>query len=252
MSARPALAATGAALLVLVTACAAPKRLDRPAAARAPVAEAAPVPALPPLPPPPRASDRRVLPKVAPAAGAPRPSVAAAAATTPSAGPTAGSATVSGAAAEPAPAEAESPATLRAAQEALQQSYQFTGLTDAQLAQQKSAEALLVRGDSAAALRALQRLNQELRGGSKAYVVQSGDTLWVISGRPEIYGNPLLWPLIWQSNLQALPNPDRVSAGQTLRIRPNPTIQDVVDAVTYAREQRQRSQTRIGEIHEAP
>lgn len=246
MSARPALAATGAALLVLVTACAAPKRLDRPAAARAPVAEAAPVPALPPLPPPPRASDRRVLPKVAPAASAPRPAVAAAA--TPSAGP----ATASGATAEPAPAEAESPATLRAAQEALQQSYQFTGLTDAQLAQQKSAEALLVRGDSAAALRALQRLNQELRGGSKAYVVQSGDTLWVISGKPEIYGNPLLWPLIWQSNLQALPNPDRVSAGQTLRIRPNPTVQDVVDAVTYAREQRQRSQTRIGEIHEAP
>jgi hypothetical protein len=49
-----------------------------------------------------------------------------------------------------------------------------------------------------------------------------------------------------------LPNPDVVAAGQQLRIRPNPTIQEVVDAVDYARKQSQRSQTRVGEIKEAP
>ncbi len=140
---------------------------------------------------------------------------------------------------------------MRQAQEALQQSYQFTGLSDSQLAQQKSAEALLVQGQSKPALQALQRLNQELRTGNKSYVVKSGDSLWVISGKSEVYGNPWLWPLIWQSNLQVLPNPDKLAAGQQLKIRPNPTIQEVVDAVTYAREKNQRSETRIGEIQES-
>lgn len=140
---------------------------------------------------------------------------------------------------------------MRQAQEALQQSYQFTGLSDSQLAQQKSAEALLVQGQSKPALQALQRLNEELRTGNKSYVVKSGDSLWVISGKSEVYGNPWLWPLIWQSNLQVLPNPDKLTSGQQLKIRPNPTIQEVVDAVTYAREKNQRSETRIGEIKES-
>jgi len=208
-------------------ACAAPTRLDRDPIRR-------PVPPLPPLPtmanPPPT-----VLPRIQ--ASAESRSVPPAS--------TAPSSSV------PLPPSAGDATTMRQAQEALQQSYQFTGLSDSQLAQQKSAEALLVQGQSKPALQALQRLNQELRTGNKSYVVKSGDSLWVISGKSEVYGNPWLWPLIWQSNLQVLPNPDKLAAGQQLKIRPNPTIQEVVDAVTYAREKNQRSETRIGEIQES-
>ncbi len=229
---------------MLLSACAAPHRIESRSEAR----------------------HARSAPTAAPVAVAPRPSrmptVASSASPTPNANgapalPRIQPTTRISVAAEPtATVAAATPAVdderdLRAAQEALQQSYQFTGLTDTQLARQKAAEALLVQGQSGRALAALRQLNDELRTGNKAYVVQSGDSLWIISGKSEIYGNPWLWPLIWQNNLQVLPNPDRIASGQALRIKPNPTIEEVVKAVDYARAQTQRSQTRIGEIKDA-
>jgi len=121
-----------------------------------------------------------------------------------------------------------------------------------QIAQQKNAEALLVAGYGQRAHAALVQLNAQLKNGTKPYAVRRGDNLWIISGRPEVYGNPWLWPLIWQNNLQVIPDPNRLPPGQTLKIRPNPTIQDVVNAVNYAREQIKSSDTRIGEVREQP
>ncbi|MDB5969638.1 MAG: uncharacterized protein JWQ90_2088 [Hydrocarboniphaga sp.] len=139
---------------------------------------------------------------------------------------------------------------LNLAQAELQKSYQYTGLNDAQIAQQKNAESLLVLGSGEAAYKALLQLNEQLKNGVKPYAVKQGDNLWIISARPEIYGNPWLWPLIWQNNLQVIPDPNRLSAGQRLKIRPNPTIDEVVDAVNYAREKLKTSDTHIGEIKE--
>ncbi|WP_428312434.1 LysM peptidoglycan-binding domain-containing protein [Hydrocarboniphaga sp.] len=139
---------------------------------------------------------------------------------------------------------------LQLAQAELQKSYQYTGLNDAQIAQQKNAESLLVLGAGEAAYKALLQLNDQLKNGVKPYAIKRGDNLWIISARPEIYGNPWLWPLIWQNNLQVIPDPNRLSAGQQLKIRPNPTIDEVVDAVNYARERAKTSDTRIGEVKE--
>jgi len=150
------------------------------------------------------------------------------------------------------PPTAADAAYLERAQQQLQASYQYTGLSDVQIAQQKNAEALLVAGYGQRAHAALVQLNAQLKNGTKPYAVRRGDNLWIISGRPEVYGNPWLWPLIWQNNLQVIPDPNRLPPGQTLKIRPNPTIQDVVNAVNYAREQIKSSDTRIGEVREQP
>lgn len=60
----------------------------------------------------------------------------------------------------------------------------------------------------------------------KEYKVVKGDCLWKISGKSEIYGNPRLWPKIWDANKNGIisgtpstiPNPNRIYPGQVLCI----------------------------------
>jgi len=46
------------------------------------------------------------------------------------------------------------------------------------------------------------------------------DCLWRIAEFKEIYGDPFLWPKIWQRNQKAIPNPDLIYPGQVLIIPP--------------------------------
>ncbi len=48
------------------------------------------------------------------------------------------------------------------------------------------------------------------------YVVKKGDTLWDISQR--FYGNPLYWPIIWDSNAAKVANPHWIYPGERLYI----------------------------------
>jgi|GEM_PF-1420294 len=48
------------------------------------------------------------------------------------------------------------------------------------------------------------------------YTVKKGDTLWDIS--QSFYGNPLYWPIIWDSNQQKVPNPHWIYPGESLFI----------------------------------
>ena len=52
------------------------------------------------------------------------------------------------------------------------------------------------------------------------YTVKEGDTLWGIS--QSFYGNPLYWPIIWDSNQQKVPNPHWIYPGEALFI-PHPS-----------------------------
>ncbi len=49
----------------------------------------------------------------------------------------------------------------------------------------------------------------------KDYKVNSGDTLWNISGKE--LGDPFLWPKVWQENRE-IANPDKIYPGQKIRI----------------------------------
>ena len=66
------------------------------------------------------------------------------------------------------------------------------------------------------------------------YKVLEGDTLWKIAERPAVYGNPLLWPLIYRSNHQQIKDADRLTPGQTLTIELNPATEQARQAMIYA------------------
>lgn len=53
------------------------------------------------------------------------------------------------------------------------------------------------------------------------YTVSEGELLWTIAKRPDVYGDPLLWPLLYQANRDQIKDPRKVYAGQTLSIPRN-------------------------------
>lgn len=48
------------------------------------------------------------------------------------------------------------------------------------------------------------------------YRVKRGDTLWDISARRDIYGNPWRWSRLYEANRHALRSPHRIAPGQKL------------------------------------
>jgi LysM repeat protein len=69
----------------------------------------------------------------------------------------------------------------------------------------------------------------QVTGGSPAntptpetipYVVQQGDTLWLIANTA--YGSGGLWPAIFEANREVLSDPSRIQPGQVLRVPLNP------------------------------
>lgn len=123
--------------------------------------------------------------------------------------------------------------------------YDTTGLSDTQLAQLRAAETALVRGNNTAALRQLKTLKSAAQA-PRPYIVQRGDTLSAIAARESVYGNSLLWPLLWAANRSSLPNPNRLRAGATLQIKPSPSVDEVVEAIQTARQY--PSRVRIGRV----
>ena len=58
----------------------------------------------------------------------------------------------------------------------------------------------------------------------KSYTVgtwaKDKDCLWNIAGKIDIYGDPFLWPRIWQGNTELIRNPDIIFPGQVLQLPP--------------------------------
>lgn len=58
----------------------------------------------------------------------------------------------------------------------------------------------------------------------KSYTVgtwsKDRDCLWNIAGKIDIYGDPFLWPKIWQANTDMIRNPDIIHPGQVLQLPP--------------------------------
>lgn len=68
-----------------------------------------------------------------------------------------------------------------------------------------------------------------------SYMVMSGDTLWGISAKSEIYGNPYQWPLIYKANRSQIKDADLIFPGQNLSIQRDASDADINAAVNHAR-----------------
>jgi len=68
------------------------------------------------------------------------------------------------------------------------------------------------------------------------YAVGNGENLWTISAHPEVYGEGLLWPLLYQANRDQIKDPRQIFPGQSLNIRRDMTEADLEDARQRARE----------------
>jgi nucleoid-associated protein YgaU len=68
------------------------------------------------------------------------------------------------------------------------------------------------------------------------YAVGDGENLWTISAKPEVYGEGLLWPLLYQANRDQIKDPRQIFPGQSLSVRRDMTEADLEDARQRARE----------------
>jgi hypothetical protein len=50
------------------------------------------------------------------------------------------------------------------------------------------------------------------------YNVKKGDSLWVISSKNSVYGNPFEWPLVFKANRDQIQDPDIIEVNQEFDI----------------------------------
>ena len=70
---------------------------------------------------------------------------------------------------------------------------------------------------------------------ANSYTVQKGDSLWNISGKDSIYGDPYQWPLIYKANRSQISDADLIHPGQDLSIDRAASSSDVNAAIRHAK-----------------
>ncbi len=64
----------------------------------------------------------------------------------------------------------------------------------------------------------------------KRYTVKRGDTLWGISAKDYIYGDPWQWPLIYKANRDKIKNPHLIYPKEVLKIPRDINCKDIIEA----------------------
>ena len=59
------------------------------------------------------------------------------------------------------------------------------------------------------------------------YIVRKDDCLWVIAGRPGIYGDSFQWPLIFKANRDVIQDPDLIYPKQEFKIGKDYSAEEV-------------------------
>lgn len=124
---------------------------------------------------------------------------------------------------------------LREARDLLRQAREYTNLNADQQNRLRQAEQAIQANDGRRAQDLLNRLLSELRSARTTYRVVTGDSLWRIAGRAEVYGNPYQWPLIYRENADNIRDADLIHPNQELRIVTHPRRNDADAAVQHAR-----------------
>lgn len=147
-----------------------------------------------------------------------------------------------------AAAAAENQRRLNEARALLDQARGYSGLNGDQSARMREAEAAMASGDGRRAYDILNGLLAELRAAKMTYAVVKGDSLWRISGRSEVYGNPYQWPLIYKANTDKIRDADLIQPGQELSVDKSPT-QAAADAAT--KHAKSRGAWSVGAVEES-
>jgi len=71
--------------------------------------------------------------------------------------------------------------------------------------------------------------------GANQYEVSSGDNLWSISGKDDIYADPYQWPLIYKANRDKIKDADLIYSGQVLDIDRDASSADMDAAISHAK-----------------
>ncbi len=96
-------------------------------------------------------------------------------------------------------------------------------------------EAAIARFEGEHAYNLLSGLLAELRSAMLNYTVESGDSLWSISGQNDVYDNPYQWPLIYKSNQDQIKDADLIFPDQEFAVDRFPNADDVDAAVSHAK-----------------
>ena len=84
-----------------------------------------------------------------------------------------------------------------------------------------------------------------VEGGVDQYQVSTGDNLWNISGKGEVYANPYEWPLIYKANRDKIKDADLIYPGQVFDIDRAASSADVDAAIQHAKT---RGAWTVGEV----
>jgi nucleoid-associated protein YgaU len=110
-----------------------------------------------------------------------------------------------------------------------------TGLTADQKLRMTQLEEALRAADGRRAYDLAMRLEAELAAARMIYTVMSGDSLWTIAGKSDVYGDPYQWPLIYKANASQIEDADLIFPGQEFEVVRNPSDADVAAAVNHAK-----------------
>jgi nucleoid-associated protein YgaU len=56
-----------------------------------------------------------------------------------------------------------------------------------------------------------------------SYTIVSGDSLWSIAGESNVYGDSMLWPILYKANRDEIADPDLIRVDQVIKIPTDPT-----------------------------
>lgn len=91
------------------------------------------------------------------------------------------------------------------------------------------------RSQAEAAIAQREAEMAKMGAAADSYEVVRGDSLWRISGKSEIYGNPYQWPLIYKANRDKIKDADLIYPGQVFAIDRAASNADIDAAVKHAK-----------------
>ena len=112
-----------------------------------------------------------------------------------------------------------------------------TDNADQEAAMKAEREAAAMKAKQTAEMKAAEQAAEANAAAAamSSYEVNSGDHLWGIAGKSNVYGNPYKWPLIYKANSDKITDADLIHPGQILDIETNPSDADSSAAISHAK-----------------